>query len=104
METDNSNETKKATTIYKQTPVCKCFYVVSELNNILKDGYYEFPLGFDNIEWFVDEIMKTELKKIFLFKNTMKDNILTEKNKTNYRNIIIFQFCEKELNSQKVRD
>ena len=65
----------KTTNIYKQEPVCNGYYIVSELEDILKSGYYKSPLGYENVKWFVDEIVKLEnrmnfglriLKKILL--------------------------------------
>ena len=44
-EIDNSNMGNKTTNIYKQNPVCNGYYIVSELPNVLKSGYYHSPLG-----------------------------------------------------------
>ena len=38
-EIDNSSIGNKATNIYKQNPVLNGFYIESELNDILKNGY-----------------------------------------------------------------
>ena len=40
----------------------------------------------------------------FYFKNTKKDIIMTEKNEEDYRIINICRFCEKKIESDKVRD
>ena len=40
----------------------------------------------------------------FFFKNTNKDIVMTEENEENYRNNIICRFCEKNIESNKVRD
>ena len=63
----------KTTNIYKQNPVCNGYYIVSGLNNVLKSGYYHSPLGYENVDWFVNEMIKLENKMNFYFKNTKKD-------------------------------
>ena len=40
----------------------------------------------------------------FYFENTKKDSIMTEKDEEDYRNNNICQFCEKNIESDKVRD
>ena len=40
----------------------------------------------------------------FYFKNTNKDIIMTEEDKEDYRDNNICQFCEKNIESDKVRD
>ena len=60
-ELNNSNMGNKTTNIYHQRPVCNGFYIVSELNDVLKSGYYHSPLGYENVDWFVlsnDKIRK----------------------------------------------
>ena len=42
---DNSTMGNKTTNIYKQNPVLNRYHIVSELNVILRNGYYESPLG-----------------------------------------------------------
>ena len=48
------------------------------MDNISKSGYIEPNLGYENVDWFVDEVIKLENKMGFFFKNTNKDNILAE--------------------------
>ena len=66
---ENTNIGDKTTNIYKQEPVCNGYYIVSELEDVIKSGYYESPLGHENVNWFVDEIVKLENKMNFWFKN-----------------------------------
>ena len=33
---------------------------MSEQNIVLLSGYYEFPLGYDNVDWFVNEEIKLD--------------------------------------------
>ena len=40
----------------------------------------------------------------FYFKNTKKDIIMTQEDEEDYRNNNICQFCEKQIESDKVRD
>ena len=74
------------------------------MEDVLKSGYYESPLGYDNVDWFVNEVIKLENKMNFYFKNTKKDIIMTEENEEDFKNNNICEICEKEIISDKVRD
>ena len=41
----------KTTTRYQQIPIFNAFFIISELEHILKSCYNESPLGYDNIDW-----------------------------------------------------
>ena len=104
-EINNSNIGNKTTNIYKQNPVLNGYYILSELEDALKSGYYESLLGYNKVEWFVKEVMKLDRKVVFCFKNTKKDIIMTEDHEEDYRNNNNCRFCEKkEILSDKVRD
>ena len=103
-ERDNSIIGNKTTNIYKQNPVLNGYHIVSDLDDVLKSGYHKSLLGYNNVDWFVDEIIKLENKMAFSFKNTKKDIIVTEENEEDYRNDNICRFCEKFIESDKVRD
>ena len=72
-ERDNSIIGNKTTNIYKQNPVLNGYHIVSELEDVLKSDYYKSPLDYDNVDWFVDEVIKLEHKMAFYFKNTKKE-------------------------------
>ena len=103
-EKDGTKIGNKTTNIYKQKPVLNGYYIISELEDVLKSGYYESPLGYDNIDWFVKEVIKLENKMAFYFKETNKDIIMTQEDEEDYKNNNICRFCEKEIVSDKVRD
>ena len=103
-EIDGSSFGNKTTNIYKQNPVLNGYYILSELEDVLESGYYEPPLGYDNVDWFFNEVMKLENQMVFYFKNTRKDIIMTQDDKEDFDNKIICRFCEKEILSDKVRD
>ena len=103
-EKDNSSIGNETTDVYKQNPILNGYRVVSELEDVLKSGYYKSPLGYENVDWFVDEIIKLENKMTFYFKNTNKDIVMTEEDEEDYRNNNICPFCEKNIESDKVRD
>ena len=107
-EADNEKDItcigNKTTNIYKQNPVLNGYHIVSELEDILKSDYYQSPLGYNNVDWFVDEVIKLENKMAFYFKNTRKDIIMTDDDEEEFRNDIVCRFCEKERLSDKVRD
>ena len=101
---DNSSIGNKTTSIYKQNPVFNGYHIESELEGILKRGYHKSPLGYNNVDWFVDEVIKLENKMTFYFKKTKKVIIMTKKDEEDYRNNNICRFCEKNIMSDKVRD
>ena len=103
-EKDNSIIGNKTTNIYKQNPVLNGYHIVSELEDVLKSEYYKSPLGYNNVDWFVNEVIKLENKMTFYFKNTNKDIIMTHEYEEDYRDNNICRFCEKEILSDKVRD
>ena len=102
-EKDNSKIGNKTTNIYKQNPVLNGYPIISELEDVLKSGYYESPLGYDNVDWFVKEVIKLENEMAFYFKNTKKEIIMSKENE-GFKNNNICRFCEKEILSDKVRD
>ena len=60
-EKDNSCIGNKTTNIYKQNPVLNGYRIVTELEDVLKSRYHKSPLGYNNVDWFVNEVIK--LKK-----------------------------------------
>ena len=89
IELDNFSIGNKATNIYKQNPTPNGYYIISELDYVLENGYYESPLGFNNLDWFVDEVIKLEKKMAPYFKNTTKDIIMTQEDMEDFDNINI---------------
>ena len=55
-EKDNSSVDNKTTNNYKQNPVLNGYYIIYKLEDVLKSGYYKSSLGYDNVDWFVDEV------------------------------------------------
>ena len=102
-EIDGSNIGNKTTNNYKQNPVLNGYYIISDLEDVLESGYYESPLGFDNVDWFVEEVIKLEKKMNFYFKNTKKEIIMTEEDEESFDINNICRFCEKKILSDKVR-
>ena len=74
------------------------------MEDILKSGYHKSPLGYDKVDWFVDEVIKIENKLTFYFEKTKKDIIMTEEDEEHYKINNICRFCEKNIESDKVRD
>ena len=103
-EKDNLCIGNKTTNIYKQNPVLNGYHIVSELEDVLKSDYYQYLLGYDNVDWFVDELVKLENKMTFYFKNTNKDIIMTQEDEEDYKNNNICRFCEKKNITNKARD
>ena len=72
------------------------------MEDVLKSGYHESPLGYNNVDWFVDEVITLENKMAFYFKNTKKDIVMTEEDEEDYRNNIICHFVKKILSLIKL--
>ena len=62
----NSSVGNKTTKIYKQNLVLNGYHMESELEYVLESGYYESPLGYINVDWFVNKVIKLENKMAFL--------------------------------------
>ena len=75
----------KTTNIYRQNPVLNGYRIVSELEDVLKSGYYRSPLRYDNVDWFVNVVIKLENKMAFYFRNTKKDIIMTEEDEEDFK-------------------
>ena len=96
-EIDNSNIGNKTTNIYKQYPILNGYEIISELKDVLKSGYHKSPLGYKNVDWLVDEVIKLENIMAFYFENTDKDINMTEEDQENFKNNNICRFSEKIL-------
>ena len=64
---------------FKQSPVYIGSYISSEKIDFLGNCYYDFPPGYNNEVWLVNEVIKVKIKKGACFENTEKDIILTGK-------------------------
>ena len=71
-EKDYSSIGYKTTTIYKQNPVLNGYHIISELEDVLKSGYYKASLGNNNEDWFVNEVITLEKKWFSILKALRK--------------------------------
>ena len=69
--------------------------IESELEDVLKSEYHKSPLGDNNVDWFVIEVIKKESKMVFYFKNTKIDIIMTKKDEEDFKMITVFDFVKK---------
>ena len=76
--------------------------MVSELNDVLKSGYYHSPLDYNNVDWFVNEMIKLENKMNFYFKNIKKDIVMSQEDEKNIKIIIFVIFVKKKLSMIKL--
>ena len=60
-EKDNSSIGNKTTSFYKQNG----YHIELELEDFLKIGYHKSTLSYNNVDWFVDEVLKLENKITF---------------------------------------
>ena len=77
------------------------YYLVSELEDVLKSGYFDSPIGYDNVYWFVFEIIKLENRMGLCIKNTKKDNKMAEEDDEDYTN---FKICRFRGNENKIEE
>ena len=94
-ENDNFTIVNKTTNIYKQNPALNGYHIKSELNDNLQSGYCESILGYNSVEWFVNDVMILQNKMFFYFKNTKKDINMTQENKKDFENNNNCRFCGK---------
>ena len=96
-EADNEKDDfiigNKTTTFYKRNPILNGYQVVSELEDILKSDYYKSHLGYDEVDWFVIQVIKLGNKVTFYFEKTEKDTVLTEEDEKDCRKNIVCSFC-----------
>ena len=77
------------------------------MEDALKSAYYKSPLGYDNVDWFVDEVIISENKMISHFntlKKLKKDIIMTEEDEEEFKNNNVCRFGEKNIESDEVRN
>ena len=67
------------------------------MKKVLKSGHYESPLGYDNVVWFVDKVIKLENILFFYSQSTNKDLIKTEKDEKHYRDNNIYRLYEEGI-------
>ena len=72
------------------------------MNDFLESGFYISPLGYDNVDCFVIEIVKLGNKMSFYFKNTKNNIIMSEEGEEDFKNKDVCRFCEKKLNLIKL--
>ena len=69
------------------------------MEDVFQSSYYNSPLGYNNVDCFVNEVIKLENKMAFYFVKTNKDIIMTEENEEKITKIINFvDFVRKTLN------
>ena len=51
--------------MYKQNPILYGYGVEAKIEDVLTSGYYKSPLGSNNVDCFVEEVIKSEKKMAF---------------------------------------
>ena len=57
---------------------------MSELEDVLKSDFSESLSGYDNVDWFVNEVIKSETKMVSYFENTKKDIFMTQEDEEDF--------------------
>ena len=65
---------------------------------MFKKDYYKSPLGYDNVDWFVNEVKKLEDKMASYIKNFKKDIIMKREMKI-LKMIAFVDFMKKKIKS-----
>ena len=52
----------KTTNIHKQNPICNGFYIDSESKDVLQSSYHSSSIGYDNVDWFANEVLGIQIK------------------------------------------
>ena len=101
-EADNeiakSNIGNKTSKIYKQNPLFNRYFIVNQMDDILKSGYYESTLGYNKVDWFVNEVIKLEKNGFLLQKYLKKMSSRQRKIKNIVEMITFVDFEGKILN------
>ena len=58
-EIDNYSKGKKTTKFYKQNSVLTGYHIKSELEDVSQSSFYKSTLGYNNVDWFLDEVLKS---------------------------------------------
>ena len=69
---DNSSIGNKTTNKYKQNPLLNGYHIESDLESILKSFYHKSRLGYKNVDWFLNEVIKLGNKMVFFSKKLRK--------------------------------
>ena len=101
-EIDDSIKGKKVTNKYKQNTVSNGFNIVFEINDVLRIGYFSSGLGYENVDWFVDQVINLDNQMNFYFKNTKQDFILTGEEEESFKNFKNCRFREESMYFYKI--
>ena len=71
---------------------------------MLKSGYFEYTLGYDNFDWFVNAVRKLDNKMAVCFKHPNEEIKLSGEDEKHYRDNLNLRFCGKKLIFDKLRD
>ena len=74
------------------------------MNDVLNGGSYSFPLGYDNVDWFVNEIIRIEKNCPSFLETLIEISLWQRKMKKNLKLLIFVHFVKKKIESDKVRD
>ena len=74
------------------------------MKDVLQSGYYRSPSGYENVDWSVYEMIKSDNIMNFYFKNIKKDIVVTLQDEKHFRITNICWFCERLNYCNKFRD
>ena len=77
----------KTTNNYEQISVCKGYKIISQIEIVLKSDYHKSLLGYEIVDWFVNEVIKLENKMNFTFKKTKKEFIMIKENEEDLKKL-----------------
>ena len=59
------------------------------MNDVLESGFCSSPLCFDNVDWFVDEVIKSENKMKYPIRSKIKKNIKTGEDEEDFKKVMV---------------
>ena len=83
--------------------MCNGFKLIYEREDVLESGYYKSPLGYENVDWFVEEVKESQNEMKLYFQNTKRISIRLENIKKILKVIICVDFVKNILNLIKLR-
>ena len=83
--------------------MCNGFKLLYEREDVLESGFYKSPLGYENVDWFVEEVKESQNEMKLYFQNTKRISIRLENLKKILKVIICVDFVKNILNLIKLR-
>ena len=92
--------------VYKQSPELNAYYSFSDLDKDPEYGYNRYPFGQIDVGWFVDERVKSQKRRFFIFENTDMEILMRDVDQVHFNKSNRCWLCEKRIEpvGTKIKD